>query len=82
MTEYAIANRFKTISVSTVSKTFPAWMVAMDVKPSPLISWPEREALWSTMPLCFQYSFGKKVAVIIDCFEVFIDRPSNLLTRA
>lgn len=77
-----LAYRFKNISVSTVSRTFSVWMMAMDVRLSPLISWPEREALWSTMPLCFQYSFGKKVTVIIDCFEVFIDRPSNLLARA
>jgi hypothetical protein len=33
------------------------------------------------MPLCFRETFGKKVAVIIDCFEVFMDRPSNLLAR-
>ena len=26
--------------------------------------------------------FGLKTSVIIDCFEVFIDRPSNLLARA
>ena len=34
------------------------------------------------MPMCFQASFGKKVAVIIDFFEIFIDRPSNLSARA
>ena len=34
------------------------------------------------MPKCFQYSFGKKTTVIIDCFEVFIEKPSNLLARA
>ena len=38
--------------------------------------------LWRTMPQCFQYSFGKKVTVIIDCFEVFIDHPTNLIARA
>ena len=32
--------------------------------------------------MCFQYAFGKKVTVVIDCFEVFIERPSNLLERA
>ena len=31
---------------------------------------------------CFRSAFGDKVAVIIDCFEVFIDRPSHLLARA
>ena len=30
----------------------------------------------------FHSSFGKDVGVIIDCFEVFIDRPSSLLARA
>ena len=28
------------------------------------------------------YSFGKKVTVVIDCFEVFIEKPTNLLARA
>ena len=49
---------------------------------SPIISWPEREELWRTMPRCFQYSFGKATTIIIDCFEIYIDRPSNLLARA
>ena len=34
------------------------------------------------MTQCFQYSFGKKTTVIIDCFEVFIEKPTNLLARA
>ncbi|XP_022807417.1 uncharacterized protein LOC111344455 [Stylophora pistillata] len=34
------------------------------------------------MPMCFEYTFGQKVTVIIDCFEVFIEKPSNLLTLA
>ena len=68
--------------VSTVSRTFQAWMIVMDCRLQPFIKWPEREALWHTMPQCFQQPFGKKVTVIIDCFEIFIDRPSNLLARA
>lgn len=35
-----------------------------------------------TRCLCFQFSFGKKTTIIIDCFEIFIERPSNLLARA
>jgi len=27
------------------------------------------------------YSFGRKVIVAIDCFEIFIERPTNLLAR-
>ena len=34
------------------------------------------------MPMCFQYAFAKKVTVVTDCFEVFIERPCNLLARA
>ena len=45
------------------------------------IIWPERGSLQKTMPDCFQQSFGKKVAIIIDCFEIFIERPSNLQAR-
>lgn len=34
------------------------------------------------MPLCFQQAFGTKVTVVIDCFGIFIDKPTNLLARA
>ena len=50
----------------------------MDTRLSSRIKWPEREDFRHTFPKCFQSSF-KKTTVIIDCFEVFIDRPSNLL---
>ena len=70
------------IFLSTVSRICLAWMIVMDIRLSPLINWPEREDLWRTMPKCFQYSFGKKPTVIIDCSEIFIERPSNLLTGA
>lgn len=76
-----LAYRFN-VSLTTVSRIFSSWMVVMDAKLSNLIFWPEREQLWNTMPICFQYAFGKKVTVVIDCFEVFIERPSNLLARA
>ena len=54
----------------------------MDLRLQDLIIWPDRDSLQKTMPMCYQASFGKKVAVIIDCFEIFIDRPSNLSARA
>ena len=76
-----LAYRFN-VSVATVSRAWLKWMVRMDVRLGPLILWPERESLRKTMPCCFQNAFGEKVAVIIDCFEVFIERPSNLLARA
>lgn len=76
-----LAYRFN-VSVPTISRVFQAWMIAMDTRLSSMIKWPEREDLWRTMPQRFQFSFGKKTTVVIDCFEVFIDRPSNLLALA
>ena len=76
-----LAYRFM-VSVPTVSRMFSSWMVVMDTRFFPLVSWPDREQLWKTMPMCFQYAFGRKVTVVIDCFEVFIERPTNLLARA
>lgn len=75
-----LAYRFS-LSVITVSCIFSKWLTIMDIK---LIMWPNRanNYLWKTMPQCFRSSFGNNVAVIVDCFEVFIDRPSSLLARA
>lgn len=70
------------VSLATVSRVLLKWLTIMDVKLRPLIKWPDRETLWVSTPACYRASFGKKVAVILDCFEIFTDRPSNLLTRA
>ena len=48
----------------------------------PFIFLPDREQLHQTMPMEFRKSFGLKVASIIDCFEIFIESPSNLKARA
>ncbi len=70
------------VSLATVSRILLKWLTILDTKLMSLIKWPEREVLWKSTPACYRASFGKKVVVIIDCFEVFIDRPSNLLGRA
>jgi len=54
----------------------------MDIRLKSLIIWLERENLQKTMPNRFQASFGKKVAIIIDGFEVFLECPSNLRAKA
>ena len=70
------------VSCATVSRLWLKWLTAMDMSLSKLIVWPDREDLWKTMPECFRCSFGTKVAVVIDCFEIFIERLSNLQARA
>ena len=47
----------------------------------PLIYWPERAELKQTMPVAFR-KFFPKCACILDCTEVFIERPSDLKARA
>ena len=54
----------------------------MDVCLSPLVKWPERESVQRTMPYCFQHHYGLQVTSIIDCFELFIEKPSNLLAKS
>ena len=76
-----LAYRF-VVSVSTISRISSHWIVVMDTRLFRFVYWPDRDQLWRTMPQCFQYAFGKKTTVVIDCFEVFIERPSNLLARA
>ena len=76
-----LAYRFN-VSLSVVSRIFLVWMTVMDIRLTPLISWPDREDLYRSMPRCFIDSFGYKTTVIIDCFEIFADRPTNLMARA
>ena len=64
-----------------VSRNFHYVLNVMYVKTNHLIKWPDRDALRSTMPTSFR-KFFKSCAVIIDCSEVFVERPLNLLARA
>ncbi len=47
----------------------------------PLILWPDRDILRQTMPMDFR-KHCPTCAVIIDCFKIFVERPSNVLARA
>lgn len=79
--EQDLAYRFG-ISQSTVSKTFVSVIHVLYVRLKSLIYWPRRDELWKSMPITFRQHFGSKVTVIIDCFEIFIERPSNLTARS
>lgn len=59
-------------------KIFSSWINAMDLRLSVLFIGLTENSFGK---LC-RYTFNRKVIVIIDCFEVFIDRPTNLLARA
>ena len=75
-----LAYRFG-INQSTVSRYFTKVLDVLYTKLSCLIYWPERSELLKTMPMEFRKYF-KKCVVIIDCFEIFIERPTSLAARA
>lgn len=76
-----LAYRFG-VSRSTVSKTFLETLNILFSALKPLVQWPSREELHETMPMVFRKYFRRKITCIIDCFEIFIDRPSNMMARA
>ena len=69
------------IHTSTVSRVFHHVINVLFIKLKPLILWPERDNLLATMPMCFR-KHCPRCTVIIDCFEIFIERPSNQLAKA
>ena len=75
-----LAYRFG-VNQSTVSRYFHKWLDVMYTKLSCLVFWPERGELLKTMPSEFRKHF-KKCVIIIDCFEVFMERPTSLKPRA
>ncbi|KAJ1520332.1 hypothetical protein ONE63_004530 [Megalurothrips usitatus] len=76
-----LAYRFQ-VSQPTISRIMTKWLEVMSLRLKSLLVWPDRETLRKTMPECFKKDFGTTVALIIDCFELFIERPSNLLAKA
>ena len=46
-----------------------------------LIHWPSREQMMTSMPMLFR-KFFKNCICILDCTEVFIERPANLQARS
>ena len=68
---------------STVCRTFEfvIGMLYAKLKHLIIMIWPTRDALKKTMPMVFRKHYPCCI-VIIDCFEIFIDRPTELLARA
>ena len=75
-----LAYRFG-VSQSTISKIFSKWINIMCERLKSLIKWPSCNELIKTMPEEFNRTFSKCVCVI-DCFEVFCERPRDLMARA
>ena len=69
------------IHCSTVSRIFSDVIDVLFKGLKHLIIWPERDILRKILPLDFR-KHCPNCTVIIDCFEIYIDRLSSLLARA
>ena len=69
------------VDVATVSRCFWKTIDALHRKIGFMVRWPERETLNETLPAIFKLHFPRLTG-IMDCFEIFIDRPKNLKARA
>eukprot|EP00118_Oscarella_pearsei_P022681 m.264795 g.264795 ORF g.264795 m.264795 type:complete len:402 (+) comp40480_c0_seq15:225-1430(+) len=78
--EQDLAYRFGT-SQTTISRVWKRWIEVLYVRLRHLIIWPSREELRKTMPLTFKLHFDRCV-IIIDCFDIKMERPSDLMARA
>lgn len=75
-----LAFRFK-IGPTTATTYFQNIIEILFERLNCLIIWPEGEDAKINVPSCFKEAFQEKTTVIIDCFEVFIEKPDNYLTR-
>ena len=77
-----IADRFG-ISPTLSSRIFTTWMrVLSKLLADALITWLPEEAVHSNLPGVFIKAGYKKCCVILDCAEVFIERPKSLINQA
>ena len=75
-----LADRFG-ISTSSASNIFNTWVRFLRQELSKLIFFPDRDLVQDTMPVSFKAQDCKS-RVIIDCTEVFIERPRDLRAQA
>jgi hypothetical protein len=73
-----LAYRFG-VSVSSVSRIFHKWLNVCFHEFGGLVKWPDTDFV--QLPDVFQNSAFCKTKVIIDCFEIAMDRPTALLAR-
>lgn len=59
---------------SVVSRIFTTWINFLYLELNVLISWPTREQITTNLPKCFKHF--PKTRSIIDCTELFIQKPS------
>ena len=69
------------ISVAHVSRICTTWIDFLHSRLRSLPIWAPRQAIDMTMPKCFKESYPS-TRVIIDCSEIFIEKPSSLRSQS
>ncbi|CAG2212329.1 unnamed protein product [Mytilus edulis] len=69
------------VSVSRISQIFTTWIYYMKSILKDLVVWPSKALIKKHMPASFKKSYPNTTAVI-DCTELFIQRPRNPTTQA
>ena len=69
------------ISVSQVSNLFSSWINFLAQVLEPVIKWPSRQKVRKHLPLCFKLKYPNTTS-IIDCTEIFIQKPKNCTAQA
>ena len=64
-----------------VSKIYRQWLPEISKAMQSLIVWPSRPELRMNLPTSFRRKYSDCVC-IIDCYEIFVERPKNLTARA
>ena len=81
LTNRDLAYRFG-LSFPSTSKILRQWLPKLSqMMLDNYYSWPEKMALRNNLPECFKKHYTRCVS-IIDCTEIFIERPLNLNARA
>lgn len=75
-----VAARFR-MAESTYSRLFSTWILFLAKELPLLFPWPSRERINFFMPACFKRKFPT-TRVIIDCFEIQMERPTSLLNKS
>lgn len=78
--EEDLAQRFG-IHQTTVSRIFSSWIEAIDACISEIDLWPSKAAVQEHMPTVFREAYPS-TRVIIDCAEIFIEKPRNPDTQS
>nr|CAI5829829.1 unnamed protein product [Callosobruchus analis] len=76
-----LAYRFG-VSFTSASSYFKCVINVMYQRLKYFVFWPKRDDIVKMMPHCFKESFADNTTIIIDCFEIKSETPSNLLTAA